>query len=303
MVAVPRKAGAPVSMSNVRGVLCADSAAKLLGRILRNKLRPTMTKHVQGWQAGAVQGGGTVGPSHSIKLFFAMAKAEKRSAAVLFGDLKAAYYRVLPEMVVGKVLTAEARCALFERAGIDAGRAQQLAAAIENQPSLLQERGVSEFWSALAADWQKGNWFEVRGQSSSVGHCLECAPATQSPNWFSSCFLWLCRKIHKAVSDAGFGVQVKYCADAPFGHDLDEDEVCELLEPTYMDDLAIPMVADTPAGIMEAVQCAAEAMVLAASRYGLTVNFAARQNGGAGDHGWRGVASCAGRHGQARRGA
>ena len=28
-------------------------------------------------------------------------------------------------------------------------------------------------------------------------------------------------------------------------------------------------------GIMEAVQCAAEAMVLAASRYGLTVNFAA----------------------------
>ena len=143
MVAVPRKAGAPVSMSNVRGVLCADSAAKLLGRILRNKLRPTMTKHVQGWQAGAVQGGGTIGPSHSIKLFFAMAKAEKRSAAVLFGDLKAAYYRVLPEMVVGKVLTAEARCALFERAGMDAGRAQQLAAAIENQPSLLQERGVS----------------------------------------------------------------------------------------------------------------------------------------------------------------
>ena len=104
-----------MSMSNVRGVLCADSAAKLLGRILRNKLRPTMTKHVQGWQAGAVQGGGTIGPSHSIKLFFAMAKAEKRSAAVLFGDLKAACYRVLPEMVVGKVLTAEARCALFER--------------------------------------------------------------------------------------------------------------------------------------------------------------------------------------------
>ena len=155
MVAVPRKAGAPVSMSNVRGVLCADSAAKLLGRILRNKLRPTMTQHVQGWQAGAVQGGGTAGPSHSIKLFFATAKAEKRSAAVLFGDLKAAYYRV-----VGKVLTAEARCALFERAGMDAGRAQQLAAAIENQPSLLQERGVSEFWSALAADWHKGNWFE-----------------------------------------------------------------------------------------------------------------------------------------------
>ena len=88
-------------------------------------------------------------------------------------------------------------------------------------------------------------------------------------------FVAVQKEIHKAISDAGFGVQVKYCADAPFGHDLDEDEVCELLEPTYMDDLAIPMMADTPAGIMEAVQCAAEAMGLAASKYGLTVNFAA----------------------------
>ena len=261
MVAVPRKAGAPVSMSIVRGVLCADSAAKLLGRILRNKLRPTMNKYVQGWQAGAVQGGGTIGPSHSIKLFFAMEKAEKRSAAVLFGDLKAAYHRVLPEMVVGKVLTAEARCALFERAGMDAGRAQQLAAVIENQPSLLQERGVSEFWSALAAHWHKGNWFEVRGAMLLSRTLSGVRPGDAVADLiFVMLFVAVQKEIHKAVSDAGFGVQVKYCADAPFGHDLDEDEVCELLEPTYMDDLAIPMVADTPAGIMEAVQCAAEAM-------------------------------------------
>ena len=160
------------------------------------------------------KGGKRARPSHSIKLFFAMAKAEKRSAAVLFGDL-------LPEMVVGKVLTAEARCALFERAGMDAGRAQQLAAAIENQPSLLQERGVSEFWSALAADWHNGNWFEVRGAKLLSRTLSGVRPGDAVADLiFVMLFVAVQKQIHKAVSDAGFGVQVKYCADAPFGHDL-----------------------------------------------------------------------------------
>ena len=42
-----------MSESNARWVLCADSNSKMMGKILRTELRPSMETEVEGIQSGA----------------------------------------------------------------------------------------------------------------------------------------------------------------------------------------------------------------------------------------------------------
>ena len=80
MAPVRRKAGAPMSSSNTRGVLCANAPAKPIGKLLRQVLEPAMAAEVYGLQFGAVAGGGTVFPAHTARLFLAQSRLAGRAS-------------------------------------------------------------------------------------------------------------------------------------------------------------------------------------------------------------------------------
>ena len=130
MAPVRRKAGAPMSSTNTRGVLCANAPAKPVGKLLRKVLEPAMATEVEGLQFGAIAGGGTVFPVHTAKLFFAQARLAGLSSAILFGDLKAAFYSAWPEVVLGQVLLPEQRQAIFDGAGLSPQQAAEVNACI-----------------------------------------------------------------------------------------------------------------------------------------------------------------------------
>jgi len=79
MAPVKRKPGPPMSYSNSRGVACSNASAKAVGRALRAEVLPPVAAALDGWQFGAVAGGGTDFPSHAIRTFMAYGHVTART--------------------------------------------------------------------------------------------------------------------------------------------------------------------------------------------------------------------------------
>ena len=81
MAPVPRKPDRPMSYENCRGVLCANAAAKVVARVMRQEILPPLLPALRGWQYGAVPAGGTEIPSHAVRTFLAEGVATLSSVA------------------------------------------------------------------------------------------------------------------------------------------------------------------------------------------------------------------------------
>jgi len=109
MVAVPRKAGAPLSLATVRGVQCSNAAPRVVGKVLRRQLRDALVAQVGDLQSGAAPAMGTEIATFTLKLFMANARVRAVSAGAVFADLKSAFYSAWPELAVGPLLSGEQR--------------------------------------------------------------------------------------------------------------------------------------------------------------------------------------------------
>ena len=101
MAAFPRKPG-PLTPSNTRGVVCSNCPGKMYARVLRAAAVPWLPL-----SAGMSQTGGSGGTEFAImtrSLFSSWAQLRKFSSAVIFVDIRKAFYSVLVEEVVGPVM-------------------------------------------------------------------------------------------------------------------------------------------------------------------------------------------------------
>ena len=95
MWAAPRKTKLPLSPWNSRALLCADHKANLFSAAIRKAAVPYLKNIVQGSQSGAISGGSTEFPMFIARVFLQLSAKHKKSAALLFGDLRKVYYSVL----------------------------------------------------------------------------------------------------------------------------------------------------------------------------------------------------------------
>ncbi len=83
--------------------------------------------------------------------------------AVLFADIKGAFYSVLPEIALGPLLATPQRLELFGKLGVSEVAAQALSDSIESGVTALSRHGLAEGWRSALADWRRGSCFMVRG--------------------------------------------------------------------------------------------------------------------------------------------
>ena len=144
MAAVPRKVQKPLSLGNARGVLCSSSVGKLYGRCLRKAAVPALVAESGGAQFGAVPGGGTDLPAMAIQLILDGAARRGKTVAVLFTDIKGAFYNILPEIALGPLLAAPQRLELFGKLGMSTEAARSLSDEIDLGRAALARHGVPE---------------------------------------------------------------------------------------------------------------------------------------------------------------
>ena len=114
---VPRKAGKPLTLDGSRAVLCSSCPGKVYASTLRAAAVPWLEQSVGEAQVGAVRGRGIDFAIFEIRLFSELAKQQRRSAAVLFADLRKAFYSVLVESALGPLMLRSERARLLEARG------------------------------------------------------------------------------------------------------------------------------------------------------------------------------------------
>ena len=72
----------------------------------------------QGRQSRAIKGGSTSVPQIVLSFFIEKMRKERKCAAVLFTDIKAAFHSVFAEIALGGLLPLDTREQLFDKAGL-----------------------------------------------------------------------------------------------------------------------------------------------------------------------------------------
>ena len=82
-------------------------------------MAPILQATVEGQQSGAIKSGGTEFPRFITRLLLRHAALRRCSAALLFGDLRKAYYSVLVELATGPLFTPEDRQVVLDNTSMD----------------------------------------------------------------------------------------------------------------------------------------------------------------------------------------
>ena len=160
MVPVPRKPKQALTLDNSRGVLCADTSAKVIARAIRTEALPALVATALPFQCGAVPQRGVPHTSHMARLFLQHARAQKQSAAILFVDIKGAFYAAWAELVVGPTLTPKDRRLVASNLGLDQPIMDQALQLVHAEPgtTLAHVRDlIPPFWRTLLQDWHVCN--------------------------------------------------------------------------------------------------------------------------------------------------
>ena len=160
MIAVPRKPGAALSTTNVRGVLAAPRSGRLVQRCVRKQLAPHFHFAARETQCGGLPGKGTLLCTHQSRLHLARSRRRKQSAAILFADAIGAFYNGVTEEVLGPLMSAERRQQLLGSLGYGDDEVADFFSLIQTGCE-LQIAQVPRRLQELLAAWTRTQHFEV----------------------------------------------------------------------------------------------------------------------------------------------
>ena len=100
------------------GVLCSDICGKIYAKVLRQQAAGTLEAVAQDFQMGGIAAKGTDFPSFAVLAWLQQCARDKVLGAVLFVDIRAAFYATAPEVVLGAMLCQPARRTALAHAGL-----------------------------------------------------------------------------------------------------------------------------------------------------------------------------------------
>ncbi|CAE7380505.1 unnamed protein product, partial [Symbiodinium sp. CCMP2456] len=144
LICLAKRASTLFQCTSFRSILLANLPGKIWHRVLRDKLTPAYQACKGDLQAGQLPGVGTDSISLAVRLYQSWARYSGLKSALVFYDVKTAFYKLLREALVptGK---------------------QEL-----NQAAYIAEAGAGPHLVSMVADILRGTWFRLDGATALV---------------------------------------------------------------------------------------------------------------------------------------
>lgn len=269
MAAVPKKPRVPMTLATGRGILCSSHTGKLLAKVCRGQLVRSLRAAAGPLQFGAVPKGGVELPGHAVRLFTAASSALKLSRAVLFTDIKPAFYTTMVEAAVGPLLSVEQRVRRLTGLGFTELEVKYIRHLVEEAPDGFTQHGAAGHWVRLARDWHTGANFRVKGGSSWLLPDDGTRPGDPLADVvFCGAFFRFQQHLVMSLEASGLVATLPVAGQHVFDNG-EAPEAVGLLPPTFMDDLAVLVQADDAIALCGRVVAAAEATIASAKQFGL----------------------------------
>ena len=160
LMCLAKKAAGAYTCEAFRSILLASIPGKAYHRVLRTRLLPALCAASSALQAGSKPGVGTDGISAAARAYQELQLSMGRLPAIVYFDLKAAYYRMLRQLVVPMGKPQERFMRLLHSLQLPPQALEELKAHLVNLSS-LELANVTPHTIALISDLFRGTWFRM----------------------------------------------------------------------------------------------------------------------------------------------
>ena len=274
LIAAAHKSGSATVVSNYRSLLLSSHLGKALRRTVRQRLVPYYASASNSFHCSVKQGGCVSHASHGLRLAISGARSQGLSAGVLFLDVKAAYHRVVRELVVDMDDDGHSFSRLLEFFHMGDTSEAELLAAVSDE-SAAKALGIPDHLCHLLRETLSNTWFVTERKSTLV----ECLAGSRPGDGLADVvFAMIFRKILRCVQDdfqEQFGEQdYEACMDYDiFEGNVPKASVPSFLDIVWADDLAVIVTHKKASMMLERLTFVTSRVFFHCVRHGLAPNL------------------------------
>ena len=261
----------PSEPEGYRSIFISDYTAKLYHMTLRRPLEQIWNGNMHSLQLGGRKGQGTDIAHHLLQSFLHWSFSKRMSAAVVFFDVRAAFYSVIREALFEGDGNLPQLSEALQRLGIDLAHILQIVASVDSDFAL---EGLSPHMLSILKDVMTNTHFVVDGLPSPCRTRKGTRPGDPIGdilyNLVMSVLLRDAKTYIAEHSDLQLYGNPAICADFT-SHSAPPS--CGAFDVSFVDDCAFGIHAPEIAEVSDAIKAVVESMVFAAKRRGLEINF------------------------------
>ena len=245
-----------------RGLLISNHLSKVMHSAFRRLLLPFYETHALGLQLGGQRGGVVVQAGHLVRSCLAWARHCHMPIAIVFLDIKTAFYRVVRPLVAQLHEDHIGLRELLRRFNLPPEAFQGLLTHLQ-EPSAVSGAGVPAFAEEHLAECHSHTWFEVPGAPGLVSTATGSRPGDPLADiTFNFIFTRILRSMQSELEDAGliFELQWSGCKTI-FPAQVDSVAQAQLLEAVWADDLALVVQAQRASELLPRVRAVLKCIV------------------------------------------
>ena len=262
LAALYKGRGAHHDCANSRSILLSDSLAKRWHWCLRDALIPHISNEMHEAQAGAVPARGVDFVAFAVRGMMEWAKERGLSAALIFIDVRAAFYTVFRPLIVGHDFDDEYLAYVMQVLRLPPVFAEWLRDIVEDG-HVASKIGVPEFLRRQVLDTLTHAWFVTRG-SHEMGYTW--AGTRPGDPLGDVLYTMLCSHVLSEVETRMRASGLLVCVKGP------ELNVATAPIPTWVDDSAVLQVSERAGELIPKVAATCSILHNVFGEHGLTLN-------------------------------
>ena len=258
-----------------RSLLVSSHPGKTLHKTLRMSCTDIFDRYLQKQQLGGRKHVPVVLPVHLTRTYLRVNLLQGRSTALLFLDLKEAFYRVVRGLVVDVEPDDEMIARLAQRLDLPHETLHELYALLDSRPA-LEEAGMPPHLRNAVSALHVDTHFYIPGQRDT---CRTAVGTRPGDSWADVIFSYAWARMLKSLEQELVRHQIlddypTYQTWRPFGYNAcDESERTAFLGPTWMDDLSLGVSGCTSAEAIGRIGRATGYLLDKCEQFGMTPNL------------------------------
>ena len=249
LVSLYKGKGQHSNCESFRGILLMANAGKIVRSAMRKHVNEPYVACPDELQLAGKPGISVTFGAQAVRSFHAIAKQRGYSSAILFCDIKAAYYMLLREISVGATTSDEDVAKIVARLGLGPEVMSTLAQAMSGVHAYANI-GASPHQQALLRESLSDTWFTLFEEDFT-----QTSRGTRpGDSWadivFNVTFHALLVQLQEELAHLPIWMPLPECQDKVLDSPM-LDNGKPLAHVTWADDLAIPMIFETPQALVK----------------------------------------------------
>ena len=265
----------PSECASHRALLVSSTVGKILHSVLRTLCVPSMRRAASPLQVGGLPTFPVQFPAHLVRLF--QSWQSPGSYAIMFLDLREAFYRVCRPMLQNEHISDEELARIFQQLSLPPDTFQSFRAAVR-QGSVLDQAQTPEWLQQVLGMVLRQTWFRLPQQTDVVWTTLGSRPGDCLADvLFYFVFSAVLQELRTRAAAAGLLAKIVWC-DEMFDNPLPvplsvPTSLLPVHDVTWMDDLSLLLQFPDASSVLDGVSCISGILIDCCLSRGLMPNL------------------------------